>query len=1677
MIGKRSVHGSVLLMVSMLLFLSLSPLTSGEKEEIIQNGVVLVFEVPEPTITVEEGSVLVEMDGWGSNSYPGASIVPERTFYIPLEGNDIPVIAGYRGLEKRSIRISLPSQKVPSPSVDQCTINEGTSSTDMVEDLGMITVDGSLYLMLRLSPFTIVDWKEVSYFGRVEVDLRMDGMDHVVPVTVPSDLGDPTVSVAGSKPLWVQGSGSISDPIAGGVYHDQDPPVECLIITSSTLNNSLQPLATWKTQRGVPTEVVETGWIYSTFTGSDNQEKIRNCTKAYYKNESLKWVVLGGDDSVVPTRMAYIPDGYGDSGSDGSYVPADSYYGDLNGTGHTPYDWDGDNDGLYGEYSADGIDLSMEAYVGRFSATSSSAMTSLVNNILNYEKSPPNGTWFKRAVLAGAYSNYDTSTTGNNTTDEARLKEAIRGDFIPNSTYDAYTLYEGGGIWPSTYSSNASLTTSNLISAIDTGAFMVNLAGHGSNTGIYRRIWSSDDGDGVCESGEYYDTSYYSTSASQNNGGKKPLFYNDACNNGNFDSTWCLTEDILRDVGIGAVGAGRVSWYAVGWTKGTDGGWYNQGHDYRFWEQFFAGNYQPGKALALSHSDYISDKTVHNRQVWKNLVQYNLMGDPEIPVWTQVPSNFTVTYSDPIPTPGNYQFTITDGSNPVSGARVTLMDGSTFWGTSVSDSSGKATMNLPQMTASMTLTVTKHNFNPYIRTVTVGDDKEAPRIENVTFSGNSTTGDGFQVSANVTDNLEVRNVSMAYGWGTSQPSSPWNVSMLNNGRTYFFNGTHPLNSTDPLWYKVSSNDSKGNWANTSWIRVSISDNDLPEFLIENTTTTCTTGDEFVFEVHVDDNIAVDHCYVDYHLPGVGRTYALMSGTGTQRSLTIDIPSSQTGYLSYHFNLTDTSGNLKISSITSKMVFDNDSPTLNYATVDLPPTTGDFTWFYVNAVDNIGMFRARLVYFIEDQDSGNATMNYDGNNNYSHPLQFDTDKLSDLTYQFYLEDGSGNIYLSPVTSSRTIDNDRPRMVQNYIPGTFFTGDKHDISVKVEDNIGINDVVMEITFPDSTVTNFTMEENLTTERFEFRLTFPSSPVGNVSVRFFITDTSGNLETTEYFNSPLIDNDAPLLIEDRSDTSAVCGENVSYVIDASDNSALHCARLVIDRYLGPFDMEKASRSDTFTLEVVAPHSLENIVYHFEIEDVYGNIHETGVRVINVSDLSLPVCSIIGFDLPDDEVAANLTTGDNFPFVSLVEDNIMVQNVWLEIIFPGNSSVNTYVLDDDRPYSDPLCGYYYCLIDIPFNVTGEVLYRLIAVDTSGNNMTTQWYSIPLVDNDAPSLVLREPDSNMVFTDSVFILHFDASDNIGITSWKLDIENYPGWEYQVLEIEEGYRITVSTDEKFLNGDAILTFTVSDGDLGSDPAGIRLKIKDRTSPVIRDFTGSPGMVRMRQSEATEIDVNIMDNSGSYTASVVMTNDEGESLILPFEETENGIVFTVSNPLPGDWTINVSAHDDGMNSAWRTGILVVEDDVEPVVEMDVPDIDIRPGEETTITPGDTSDDSEITTYTWTVTGPGGSKEIYQGPELKFNASDPGQYNITLAVKDEFGNTGETTTTITVTPDRGDEDQKGNDWLLYGVLIASVLLFIVVLVVILLVVRKKREPDYVVGGKQEGSKEDEEELVWG
>ena len=81
-----------------------------------------------------------------------------------------------------------------------------------------------------------------------------------------------------------------------------------LIITSPLLQPYALNLCSWKNQTGILSKVIDTTTIYSTYSGVDNPEKIRNCIKDYFSTYGVIYVTIFGDVNQVPIRYAYIPD-------------------------------------------------------------------------------------------------------------------------------------------------------------------------------------------------------------------------------------------------------------------------------------------------------------------------------------------------------------------------------------------------------------------------------------------------------------------------------------------------------------------------------------------------------------------------------------------------------------------------------------------------------------------------------------------------------------------------------------------------------------------------------------------------------------------------------------------------------------------------------------------------------------------------------------------------------------------------------------------------------------------------------------------------------------------------------------------------------------------------------------------------------------------------------------------------------------------------------------------------------------------------------------------------------------------------------------------------------------------------------------------------------------------------
>ena len=187
-----------------------------------------------------------------------------------------------------------------------------------------------------------------------------------------------------------------------------------LIITNEDLAPAFEALREHKTNLGMPAEIVLVSDINESSWGEDIQAKIRNYIVSRYSTDGIDFVLLGGNESIVPIRYAYYHN---------TNVPktpqqmevCDLYYSDLTG------DWDLDGDGVYGEPSHDNPDIYPEVYVGRIPASTSDQVTAWFNKLMTFEMNPSRGYM---------YSGDGEQNSNSNPSYESRLRnQAIKNNY------------------------------------------------------------------------------------------------------------------------------------------------------------------------------------------------------------------------------------------------------------------------------------------------------------------------------------------------------------------------------------------------------------------------------------------------------------------------------------------------------------------------------------------------------------------------------------------------------------------------------------------------------------------------------------------------------------------------------------------------------------------------------------------------------------------------------------------------------------------------------------------------------------------------------------------------------------------------------------------------------------------------------------------------------------------------------------------------------------------------------------------------------------------------------------------------------------------------------------------------------------------------------------------------
>ncbi|MDA3883959.1 MAG: C25 family cysteine peptidase, partial [Candidatus Delongbacteria bacterium] len=359
--------------------------------------------------------------------------------------------------------------------------------------------------------------------------------------------------------------------------------IDMVIITSDTLSSYFKEFIEYKKKLGLNTVLKDIESIYSEYQGESNIEKIRNYINQMYISHNLKYVILGGDYSIVPVGYAKY--------TDGSLIPTDTFYSNLDGG------LDDNENGVNGEYF-DYLDNYADVFVGRFPGSNGYEISSIINKTINYYTGnvSQNIDLYSSFFLAGfnVFTDYD-----------GQLWCERVGEEIPEN-FSEYKFYE---------ENNPDFNQQNLINHYNTGYNIIYQQSHGD----YNKVGQNEN-EWALWSDHFY-----------NLYGLSGLYLIASCHPGDISYSGLSQKAMINPNG------GCVNYLG---SSTTDYPHASIGMNSCFFNYSFRNN-NIGKSLV--YANLISYGNLRNSPVgWKLAHSYNIQGDPSNKLFLGEPRNISI---------------------------------------------------------------------------------------------------------------------------------------------------------------------------------------------------------------------------------------------------------------------------------------------------------------------------------------------------------------------------------------------------------------------------------------------------------------------------------------------------------------------------------------------------------------------------------------------------------------------------------------------------------------------------------------------------------------------------------------------------------------------------------------------------------------------------------------------------------------------------------------------------------------------------------------------------------------------------------------------------------------------------------------------------------------------------
>ena len=575
----------------------------------LNNDIKVTYSFDSPTIeTIDIAGTLYDrvtlLDCYPAGS-AGEPKIPAKGAFVLLppesKVSEIDIIPGEKIVLGSGLLVEPTSQAIPISQTENLPIpipNEAIYHSNaaypgkLFTQVGIHSFRGYQILVLLLHPIQYNPVTgELFYYKNIEVSVK----------TVTTGLQSALYRGLDQDKKVVQQK--VDNPEMSLQYDEVNAPslprfehYDLLIITTNTLKSGFEPLKEAHDATGVLT-VIKT----LTDIGGSDLESIRNYIKDAYTNWGIEYVLIGGDDNVVPAPILWVSGMDEETTYYEDSMPADLYYACLDG----PYNSDGD--GNWGEPhdGTDGgdVDLIAEVYVGRACVDNMADVNNFVTKTVAYINKDPGNEYLSEVCFAGEYlGDYGIASYGGAYLDQ--LEDGSSDDGyttvgMPSDIYNINKLYDSPSYdWP----------PSAIISVINNGVHIINHLGH-----------ASYDYDLKLDS--------YDVDALNNPSDRTCFIYSQGCMAGGFDNGDCIAEHFTVKTTHAAFAVIFNARYGFFWSYSTDGD--SQRLHREFWDAVF-GEMIPEIGRANHDSKEDNLPIIGRSCIRWVYYETNLFGDPSL---------------------------------------------------------------------------------------------------------------------------------------------------------------------------------------------------------------------------------------------------------------------------------------------------------------------------------------------------------------------------------------------------------------------------------------------------------------------------------------------------------------------------------------------------------------------------------------------------------------------------------------------------------------------------------------------------------------------------------------------------------------------------------------------------------------------------------------------------------------------------------------------------------------------------------------------------------------------------------------------------------------------------------------------------------------------------------------